>query len=47
VVHPFADSNERMCLEEQILIAPGTMFSASDSYRNCIRNCGALNIVEP
>ncbi|PCE30212.1 transcriptional regulator [Burkholderia ubonensis subsp. mesacidophila] len=27
----------KACLEEQILIAPGTMFSASDTYRNCIR----------
>ncbi|MGZ2746193.1 aminotransferase-like domain-containing protein [Burkholderia stagnalis] len=25
------------CLQEQILIAPGTMFSVSDSYRHCFR----------
>lgn len=25
------------CLDERILIAPGTIFSASDSYRHCIR----------
>lgn len=27
----------KACLDERILIAPGTMFSASDSHRNCIR----------
>lgn len=25
------------CLDERILIAPGTIFSASDSYRHCLR----------
>lgn len=27
------------CLDERILIAPGILFSASGSYRNCIRLC--------
>ncbi|WP_235557783.1 PLP-dependent aminotransferase family protein [Burkholderia multivorans] len=27
----------KACLQEKILIAPGTMFSVSDSYRNCLR----------
>ncbi|NRF69011.1 PLP-dependent aminotransferase family protein [Aquincola sp. S2] len=27
----------RACLEERICIAPGTMFSATDRYRHCIR----------
>lgn len=27
------------CLDEGILIAPGTMFSASDAYRRCMRLC--------
>jgi DNA-binding transcriptional MocR family regulator len=27
----------KACLQEQILIAPGTMFSVSDSYRHCFR----------
>lgn len=27
----------KACLQEQILIAPGTMFSVSDSYRHCLR----------
>lgn len=29
----------RACLGERILIAPGTLFSASGAYRNCIRLC--------
>jgi len=29
----------RACLDEGIMIAPGTMFSASESYRHCMRLC--------
>ncbi|MEW5977005.1 MAG: PLP-dependent aminotransferase family protein [Acidobacteriota bacterium] len=42
---PHVDALElhRRALESHISIAPGPMFSASQSYRNCIRlNCGCL-----